>query len=42
MPPFEEEGAYRVAHVGRYVSLNLVQLITQERFKLGRLIVFDE
>ena len=36
MPPFEEGGAYCVAHVGRYVgmsvSLNLVQLITQERF----------
>ena len=44
MPPFEEGGAYCVAHVVRYVgrsvcrsvgmsvSLNLVQLITQERF----------
>ena len=48
MPPFEEGGAYCVAHVIRYVgqsvcrsasmsvgmsvSLNLVQLITQERF----------
>ena len=40
MPPFEEGGAYCVAHVGQYdsryvgvsVSLNLVQLITQERF----------
>ena len=48
MPPFEEGGAYCVAHVGRYVgmsvgryvgrsvgmsvALNLVQLITQERF----------
>ena len=31
MPPFEG-GAYCVAHVGRSVSLNLVQLITQERF----------
>ena len=35
-PPFEEGGAYCYAHVGRYVgrsvSLNLVQLITQERF----------
>ena len=38
--PFEEGGAYCVAHVGRSVgrsvgmsvSLNLVQLITQERF----------
>ena len=40
MPPFEKGGAYCVAHVGRYVgryvgmsvSLNLVQLITQEGF----------
>ena len=40
MPPFEKGGAYCFAHVGRYVgqyvgmsvSLNLVQLITQERF----------
>ena len=40
MPPLEEGGAYCVAHVCRYVgryvgmsvSLNLVQLITQERF----------
>ena len=44
MPPFEEGGAYCVAHVGRYVgmsvgrsvgmsvALNLVQLITPERF----------
>ena len=36
MPPFEEGGAYCVAHVGRYVgmsvSLNIVQLITQQRF----------
>ena len=39
-PPFEKGGAYCFAHVGRYVcrsvgmsvSLNLVQLITQERF----------
>ena len=32
-PPFEEGGAYCVAHVGGMsVSLNLVQLITQERF----------
>ena len=38
--PFEKGGAYCFAHVGRYVglsvgmsvSLNLVQLITQERF----------
>ena len=38
--PFEEGGAYCVAHVGRYVgrsvgmsvSLHLVQLITPERF----------
>ena len=38
--PFEEGGAYWVAHVGLYVgmsvcmlvSLHLVQLITQERF----------
>ena len=44
MPPFEKGGAYCFAHVGRYVSryvgmsvgmsvsLDLVQLITQERF----------
>ena len=44
MPPFEKGGAYCVASVGRYVgmsvgryvgmsvALNLVQLITQERF----------
>ena len=40
MPPFEEGGAYCVAHVSQYVgmsvdmsvSFNLVQLITQERF----------
>ena len=40
MPPFEEGGAYCVAHVGRYVgrsvgmsvALNLVQLITPELF----------
>ena len=36
MPPFKEGGAYCVAYVGQYVgrsvSLNLVQLITQERF----------
>ena len=40
MPPFEEGGAYCVAHVGRSVcrsvgmsvALNLVQLITQQRF----------
>ena len=40
MPPFEKGGAYCFAHVGRYVgrsvgmsvALNLVQLITQERF----------
>ena len=44
MSPFEEGGAYCVAHVGRYVgrsvgmsvgmsvALNLVQLITPERF----------
>ena len=40
MPPFEKGGAYCFAHVGRYVgrwvgmsvSLNLVQLITQESF----------
>ena len=44
MPPFEEGGAYCVAHVGRYVgrsvcqsvgmsvALNLVQLITPEHF----------
>ena len=44
MPPFEKGEAYCFAHVGRYVgrsvgrsvgmsvSLNLVQLITQERF----------
>ena len=36
MPPFEKGGAYCFAHVGRSVgmsvSLNLVQLITQERF----------
>ena len=36
MPPFEKGGAYCFAHVGRYVSmlvsLNLVQLITQECF----------
>ena len=36
MPPFEEGGAYCFAHVSRsvgmLVSLNLVQLITQERF----------
>ena len=40
LPPFEEGGAYCVAHVGRYVgmsvgmsvALNLVQLITQEGF----------
>ena len=40
MPPFEEGGAYCFAHVGRYVcmlvgmsvSLNLVQLKTQEHF----------
>ena len=35
-PPFEKGGAYCLAHVGRYVdmsvSLNLVQLITQECF----------
>ena len=30
--PFEEGGAYCFAHVGMSVSLNLVQLITQERF----------
>ena len=36
MPPFEEGQAYCVAHVGQSVgmsvSLNLVQMITQERF----------
>ena len=34
MPPFQEEGAYIALHmsVGMSVSLNLVQLITQERF----------
>ena len=36
MPPFEKGGAYCFAHVGPYVgmsvSLNLVQLITQECF----------
>ena len=40
MLPFEEEGAYCFAHVGRYVgwsmgtsvSLNIVQLINQQRF----------
>ena len=40
MPPFEKGGAYCFAHVGRSVcrsvgmsvALNLVQLITQERF----------
>ena len=36
MPPFEKGGAYCVAHVGpsvgMSVSLNLVQMITQERF----------
>ena len=44
MPPFEKGGAYCVAHVGlsvrpsvrpsvgMSVSLNLVQLITEERF----------
>ena len=44
MPPFEEGGAYCFAHVGRYVgrsvgmsvgmsvALNLVQLITPQRF----------
>ena len=40
MPPFEEGGAYCVAHVGRSVcrsvgmsgALNLVQLINPERF----------
>ena len=40
MPPFEKGGAYRFSHVCRYVgryvgmsvSLNFVQLITQERF----------
>ena len=36
MPPFEKGGAYCFAHVSRYVgrsvSLNLVQLITQEHF----------
>ena len=40
MPPFEKGGAYCVAHVGRsvrpsvgmLVSLNLVQMITQEGF----------
>ena len=40
MPPFKDGGAYCVAHVGRYVSmsvgmsvsLNIVQLITQESF----------
>ena len=36
MPPFEKGGAYCFAHVGlsvcMSVSLNLVQLITQERF----------
>ena len=40
MPPFKDGGAYCVAHVGRYVSmsvgmsvsLNFVQLITQESF----------
>ena len=36
MPPFKEGGAYCVVHVGRSVSmsvsLNLVQLITQEHF----------
>ena len=33
MPPFEKGGAYCVAYVvGMSVSLNLVQLITQERF----------
>ena len=32
MPYFEEGGTYCFAHVGRSVSLNLVQLITQERF----------
>ena len=35
-PPFEKGGAYCFAHVGRSVgmsvSLNLVQLISQERF----------
>ena len=30
--PFKEGGAYCVAHVHLSVSLNLVQLITQERF----------
>ena len=32
MPSFEEGGAYCVAHVGLLVALNLVQLITPERF----------
>ena len=34
MPPFEEGETYIVLHmsVGMSVSLNLVQLITQERF----------
>ena len=40
MPPFKEGGAYCFAHVGRSIglyvgmsiSLNLVQLISQERF----------
>ena len=34
MPPFQKGGAYCVAPVGRSVSLNLVQLITQEGFAL--------
>ena len=36
MPPLEKGGAYCFAHVGQYVgmsvSLNLVQLITQQHF----------
>ena len=32
MPTFEKGGAYCFAHVGMSVSLNLVQLITQECF----------